>query len=212
MSAPAPSGVDRFAAHRTTRSAAATRALGRKLGRLLAPGDVVALEGDLGAGKTELVRGACAGARVPPEEVSSPSFAIVATYRGRLPVHHADLYRIADEDELHATGFGDLVGAEGALLVEWADRIPGALPAERLTLRLAHHPTAPDTRRIEVEGVGARHAALARGLSSPARRRRPAAVRARPAPAVKAAPRRREVAPGTASARAPRKRGAARRS
>ena len=107
---------------------------------------------------------------VPADEVSSPSFAIVATYRGRLPVHHADLYRIADEDELYATGFGDLVGGDGALLVEWADRVPGALPAERLTMRLAHHATAPDVRRLEVEGLGTRHAALARALVREARR------------------------------------------
>ena len=159
----------RFAGRKVSRSAAATRALGRRLGALLRPGDVVALEGDLGAGKTELVRGACAGVEVPPDEVSSPSFAIVATYRGRIPVHHADLYRIGDEDELYATGFGDLVGGEGALLVEWADRIPGALPAERLTIRLGHHPTLPAARRIEVEGVGARAAALGRSLLAPTR-------------------------------------------
>ena len=174
----------RFGAHRLSRSAAATRALGRRLGALLRPGDVVALEGDLGAGKTELVRGACAGARVSPGEVSSPSFAIVATYRGRLPVHHADLYRIADEDELYGTGFGDLVGGEGALLVEWADRIPGALPAERLVIRLAHHPADASTRRIEVEGVGERGAALARALfrrKARSRRRRGAA----PAPRIR---------------------------
>jgi tRNA threonylcarbamoyladenosine biosynthesis protein TsaE len=187
MSARAAPGGARFTARRITRSAAATRALGRRLGRLLAPGDVVALEGDLGAGKTELVRGACAGARVPAEEVSSPSFAIVASYRGRLPVHHADLYRIADEDELHATGFGDLVGGEGALLVEWADRIPGALPVERLTVRLSHHETAPDSRRVEVEGVGPRHAALARSLLAPAGRTRARAPRpvARKAPVAR---------------------------
>ena len=159
----APGGV-RYRGVRLSRSAAETRALGRRLGTLLEPGDVVALEGDLGAGKTELVRGACAGARVPAQEVSSPSFAIVATYRGRLPVHHADLYRIADEDELYGTGFGDLVGGEGALLVEWADRIPAALPAERLVLRLSHHPVAPSSRRIEVQGFGERAAELGRKL------------------------------------------------
>jgi tRNA threonylcarbamoyladenosine biosynthesis protein TsaE len=155
----------RFVGRRSTRSAAATRALGRRLGELLQPGDVVALEGDLGAGKTELVRGACAGAEVPTSEVSSPSFAIVATYRGRIPIHHADLYRIADEDELYATGFGDLVGGEGALLVEWADRIPAALPAERLTIRLAHDPRLPAVRHLELAGVGARHVTLARSLA-----------------------------------------------
>ena len=137
---------------RVTRSAKATHALGARLGRLLVPGDVVALVGELGAGKTQLVRGACSGAGVRPEEVSSPSFAIVATYAGRLPVHHADLYRIGDEDELYATGFGDLVGGEGALLVEWADRIPSALPAEKLTIRLSHDPTRPDVRHLEIRG------------------------------------------------------------
>ncbi|MFO0580905.1 MAG: tRNA (adenosine(37)-N6)-threonylcarbamoyltransferase complex ATPase subunit type 1 TsaE [Anaeromyxobacter sp.] len=162
-----------FGAALRTRSAAATRALGERLGKLLRPGDVVALLGDLGAGKTQLVRGICRGAGVPDEEVSSPTFAIVATYRGRVPVFHADLYRIADEDELFATGFGDLVGGEGALLVEWADRVPGALPEERLTLRLAHHPRLPDVRTLALEGRGARHAALARALASTPRPRRP---------------------------------------
>lgn len=156
-----------------TRSAAATRALGERLGKLLRPGDVVALLGDLGAGKTQLVRGLCRGAGVPDGEVSSPTFAIVATYRGRLPVYHADLYRIADEDELFATGFGDLVGGDGALVVEWADRVPGALPEDRLTLRLAHHPRLPDVRTVAVQGQGARHAALARALAKTARPRRP---------------------------------------
>ncbi len=156
--------TERHAVTLTTRSARATRALGARLGRLLAPGDVVALTGDLGAGKTELVRGACDGAGVAPEEVSSPSFAIVATYRGRIPVHHADLYRIGDPDELYATGFGDLVGADGALLVEWADRIPSALPAERLAIGLTHDARAPDVRHVSIEGTGARHAALARDL------------------------------------------------
>jgi len=158
--------TERVAGRLVTRSARATHELGVRLGRLLAPGDVVALVGDLGAGKTQLVRGACAGAGVAPGDVSSPSFAIVATYAGRIPVHHADLYRIADEDDLYGTGFGDLVGAEGALLVEWADRIPGALPEEKLTLRLAHDARAPDVRHVAVEGVGERHAALARKLAA----------------------------------------------
>jgi tRNA threonylcarbamoyladenosine biosynthesis protein TsaE len=172
--------TERFSRRGATRSARETHALGVKLGRQLRPGDVVALVGDLGAGKTQLVRGACAGAGVPGEEVSSPSFAIVATYRGRLPVHHADLYRIGDEDELYGTGFGDLVGGDGALLVEWADRIPRALPEERLTIRLDHG-KGPNVRHVEIEGVGERHAALARGLgiASGARPRAPSRSRSR---------------------------------
>jgi tRNA threonylcarbamoyladenosine biosynthesis protein TsaE len=162
-----------------TRSARATSALGERLGRLLAPGDVVALVGDLGAGKTQLVRGACAGAGVRPEDVSSPSFAIVATYAGRIPIHHADLYRIGDEDELYGTGFGDLVGGEGALLVEWAERIPSALPDEKLTIRLAHDARRPDVRHVEIEGLGERHAGLARQLGSKAESRSKARARAK---------------------------------
>jgi tRNA threonylcarbamoyladenosine biosynthesis protein TsaE len=174
-------GAALFAGRRVSRSAGATRALGERLGALLRPGDVVALEGDLGAGKTELVRGACAGARVPGRDVSSPTFAIVATYRGRLPVHHADLYRIGDEDELYATGFGDLVGGEGALLVQWEDRIPGALPAERLTIRQAHVPGAPSRRQLEVEGRGVRAAELGRAFLGRTRKKAGKAGVRRPA-------------------------------
>jgi tRNA threonylcarbamoyladenosine biosynthesis protein TsaE len=149
---------------RVTRSAAETARLGERLGRLLRPGDVVALVGDLGAGKTQFARGVCRGAGVPDAEVASPTFAVVATYRGRIPVHHADLYRLADEEELFATGFHDLVGGEGAVLVEWADRIPGALPGERLEVRLAHDDADEALRRVTVIGTGARHAELAGAL------------------------------------------------
>ena len=153
--------TERFRRLLVSRSARETAALGARLGRALVAGDCVALVGELGAGKPQLVRGACQGARVPANEVSSPSFAIVATYGGRIPIHHADLYRIGDVDELYATGFFDLVGGAGAILVEWADRVPGALPEERLTVTLSHDPRLPDVRRIELDGVGARHAALA---------------------------------------------------
>jgi len=159
-------GAARVEVSRVTRSARATFELGARLGAALEPGDVVALVGELGAGKTQLVRGVCRGAGVPDEQVASPTFAIVATYRGRLPVHHADLYRVADLDDLYGTGFSELVGGEGALLVEWADRLPGALPGERLEIRLEHDEAAPSTRRIAIVGTGERSAALARRLAA----------------------------------------------
>jgi tRNA threonylcarbamoyladenosine biosynthesis protein TsaE len=149
---------------RVTRSARATVELGVRLGKLLAPGDVVALVGELGSGKTQLARGICRGAGVPDAEVASPTFAIVATYQGRFPVHHADLYRLTDLDDLHATGFFDLLGGEGACLVEWADRVPGALPEERLEITLSHDPKAPSTRRLTLVGVGERHTGLISSL------------------------------------------------
>ncbi|EAU62734.1 tRNA (adenosine(37)-N6)-threonylcarbamoyltransferase complex ATPase subunit type 1 TsaE [Stigmatella aurantiaca] len=135
-----------------------THRLGVRLGGLLQPGDFVGLIGDLGAGKTHLVRGVAEGAQVPHSEVASPTFAIVYPYSGRIPLYHADLYRIADEDELYATGFFDLVGSGGAVLVEWLDRVPGAAPREylRITLR----PTAEDARELQAEAFGARSEAL----------------------------------------------------
>ena len=156
----------RAVVHLTTRSARATWRLGERLGAALQPGDVVALIGDLGAGKTQLVRGACRGAGVADADVSSPTFAIVQAYRGRLPVQHADLYRLADLDELYATGFMDLVGGDGALLVEWADRVAGWAPAEALVIRLEEVAGRPSARRLTLEGTGDRHVALVEHLAA----------------------------------------------
>lgn len=142
-----------------SRSPEETRALGVALGRVLRVGDFVGLVGELGAGKTAFVRGVAEGAKVPAAEVSSPSFAIVQPYRGRVPLHHADLYRLADEDELYATGFFDLL-AQGATLVEWLDRIPRAAPED--SLRLTFTVLPDESRRIAAEAFGARHAELLR--------------------------------------------------
>ena len=181
--------AQRFSARRTTGSARATWQLGRRLGAALRHGDVVALIGDLGAGKTQLVRGACAGAGVEQGDVSSPTFAIVQTYRGRLPFHHADLYRLADLDELYATGFMDLPGGDGALVVEWADKVQGWAPDERLEIRMAEVARRPGSRRLTITGTGPRHAALAevlagkdlpRATSRPGPKARAPRVRARP--------------------------------
>ncbi|HYO54058.1 tRNA (adenosine(37)-N6)-threonylcarbamoyltransferase complex ATPase subunit type 1 TsaE [Archangium sp.] len=145
---------------RTVRSESpdATHRLGLRLGELLQPGDFVGLIGDLGAGKTHLVRGVAEGARVPRSEVASPTFAIVYPYRGRIPLYHADLYRIADYDELYATGFLELPGGDGAVLVEWLDRVPEAAPREYLRVTL--YPTHEDARELYAEAFGDRPAAL----------------------------------------------------
>ena len=132
-----------------------THALGVRLGGLLQPGDFIGLIGDLGAGKTHLVRGVAEGAGVARSEVASPTFAIVYPYKGRLPLYHADLYRLADYDELYAPGFLDLVdGGDGAVLVEWLDRVPQAAPREylRITLRDA----GEESRELVAEAWGAR--------------------------------------------------------
>lgn len=135
-----------------------THRLGVRLGELLQPGDFVGLIGDLGAGKTHLVRGVAEGAQVARSQVASPTFAIVYPYNGRIPLYHADLYRIADYDELYATGFLDLLGGDGAVLVEWLDRVPEAAPREYL--RLILRPVADDARELNAEAYGSRASEL----------------------------------------------------
>ena len=116
---------------------AATRAFAARLAARLRPGDMVGLEGDLGAGKSELARAvirALAGAEI---EVPSPSFTLVQHYDlPRFPVVHADLYRLLDADEVDELGLDEALQA-GALLVEWPGRAGDRLPADRLTIRLA---------------------------------------------------------------------------
>jgi tRNA threonylcarbamoyladenosine biosynthesis protein TsaE len=149
-----------------TDSAGQTAALGRALGAALRPGDFVALVGDLGAGKTCFSRGVAEGAGVAPGDISSPTFAIVQRYGGRIPLFHADLYRLADPDELYATGYFDLLGAaEGAFLVEWAERVPGAIPAGALVIRLAADPHLDSRRWMQLEARGPRAAELAGVIS-----------------------------------------------
>ncbi len=104
-----------------------TRRLGEKLGARLKPGDLVLLFGDLGAGKTTFVQGLARGLGVPPETyVSSPSFALVHEYQGRIPLYHVDLYRLSPE-ETEDLGLAELL-SQGAMVIEWAERLAENLP------------------------------------------------------------------------------------
>ncbi len=118
--------------HRST-SVEQTEALAAHLGRCLAAGDVVLLHGDLGAGKTAFVRGLAAGLGADPDEVSSPTFTLMQEYRGRLPLRHLDLYRIASPEEADDLGL-DEAAAGAVLAVEWPERLgapwPGAWRVE----------------------------------------------------------------------------------
>lgn len=136
-----------------------TDALGRRLGGLLRGGDFVGLTGGLGAGKTHFVRGVAVGAGVAADEVSSPTYAIVHTYPGgRLPLVHADLYRLEGAEELEATGFHDLDDGTAAFLVEWIDQVPQSVPRDALHLSLEAR--GPTSRRLTARASGARSAAL----------------------------------------------------
>ena len=121
----------------------------------------MALEGDLGAGKTELARAVIWVLAGEAVAVPSPTFTLLQVYElPGLTVTHADLYRLADADEVAELGLEE-AWADGALLVEWPERAGGLLPAERLTLRLRHVPGVDEAREVEVAGP-ARFGRLAR--------------------------------------------------
>jgi tRNA threonylcarbamoyladenosine biosynthesis protein TsaE len=134
-----------------------TRELGAALGRLLGPGDVVLLHGDLGSGKTTLTQGIAQGLSVR-EYVQSPTFTLVAEHDGRtadgVPVrlYHLDLYRLEGEDDLRSFGWDQyLAPVDGVTVVEWPERAGTWLPEEYLLVRL--QVAGPDRRRIDVEAV-----------------------------------------------------------
>ena len=134
-----------------TASPAETVALGAAIGRGLRGGDFVALCGALGAGKTQLVKGLAAGLGVPAEEpVVSPTFVLVREYAGRLKLYHIDAYRLAGLEDLLALGLEEMTREAGAAVaLEWADRVPGAAPAEALLIDLEHG--GGDQRRLRLE-------------------------------------------------------------
>jgi tRNA threonylcarbamoyladenosine biosynthesis protein TsaE len=132
-----------------------TRRLGELLGRLCEPGDVLALEGPLGVGKTALVQGLALGLGLGSETpVTSPTFTLIAEYPTDPPLRHADFYRVETERRLEEAGFDDLLDGRGVVVVEWAERFPAALPPDRLwiTLRFARE----SSRRLSVRAEGAR--------------------------------------------------------
>ena len=143
---------------------AATSAFGRRLADMLFPGAVVALIGPLGAGKTHLVRAVAEGLGVADSRaVSSPTFVLIQEYDARLPIYHFDAYRLRAEGEFFDLGAHEYLQGGGVCLVEWADRVPGCLPAEHLRVTLAV--TGERSRRAVVEGFGARYAEAVRRLA-----------------------------------------------
>lgn len=125
---------------RDTRSEDETIALGAALGRVLRPGDVLALRGELGAGKTHFVRGVATGMGHDPGAVSSPTFVLVNEYesRGAPPLVHVDAYRLRSAADLDALGWDRLTEGSCVVAVEWPERIDGELPHTRLDVSFTH--------------------------------------------------------------------------
>ncbi|BBW98278.1 tRNA (adenosine(37)-N6)-threonylcarbamoyltransferase complex ATPase subunit type 1 TsaE [Geobacillus sp. FSL W8-0032] len=132
-----------------------TKAVARRLAERLEPGMVIALEGDLGAGKTTFTKGLAEGLGIQ-QNVNSPTFTIIKQYEGRLPLYHMDVYRL--EDEWEDLGFDEYFGGDGITVVEWAHLIAGQLPAERLTVYLLDR--GGDERLLRFEPLGQRYEQL----------------------------------------------------
>ena len=146
------------------RSVADTFDLGRRIGRAARPGDVVALIGQLGAGKTVLTKGVLAGLGGNPEDVASPTFVLMVRHDGgRLPLFHFDAYRLAGGAELVEIGAEEAFYGEGLSVIEWADRVADVLPDDRLEFRF--RVTGPTERTIALVPLGERARVLGRVLA-----------------------------------------------
>ena len=133
-----------------THSVDETEAAAAELARALRGGECVALHGDLGAGKTQFVRGLVSGLGGSPRAVSSPTFVLLNVYEGgRLTVYHLDAYRVGGADDFEAIGFPELLDQPDAIVVvEWADRVSSLLPSKRIDIHI--EPVAEGRRRIEI--------------------------------------------------------------
>jgi tRNA threonylcarbamoyladenosine biosynthesis protein TsaE len=147
------------AGSRKTGSAAETRALGRALGREAEGGTVLALTGPLGAGKTQLAKGVAEGLDVR-SVVNSPTFVLMNEHSGRLRLFHVDAYRLGDPEEALAAGLLDERQVSGVTVIEWADRLDGWLPADRLDIVIAPVPGEDRCRILEWRATGPQHAGL----------------------------------------------------
>ena len=133
-----------------TNSAEGTEQLGERIASKLKGTDVIALFGGLGMGKTALTRGLARGLGAD-DVVSSPTFALVNEYSGRVPVYHFDMYRVTSWDDLYSTGFFDYLDT-GVLVIEWSENIEGALPENALRITISRGES--DNQRIfDIEGV-----------------------------------------------------------
>ncbi len=144
-----------------TNSPEETTSLAEKLGQLLKAGDVITLEGDLGAGKTSFTKGLAKGLGVK-RVVNSPTFTIIKEYKGRLPLYHMDVYRMEDGGE--DLGLEEYFYGEGVSVVEWASMIAEQLPDERLEITLRH--LGEDKRELKITAIGNRYIDLSKELQT----------------------------------------------
>jgi tRNA threonylcarbamoyladenosine biosynthesis protein TsaE len=120
-----------------TNSPEETLELGKKLGKALAPDDIVLLFGDLGAGKTHFTQGICHGLELDKESyIRSPTFTLINEYSGKLPIYHIDLYRIENQEEIYSLGLEDILFNEGVTIIEWAEKLQSTYNPDALVLNI----------------------------------------------------------------------------
>ena len=136
----------------TTNSPEETIDLGRKIGKLLKQGNVVALIGNLGVGKTVIANGLCCGLGVKEDYITSPTYTIINQYDGRIPVYHIDLYRLKDSSELYNLGWDEYIYGHGVCVIEWADRAAEMLSEEYLMINI--EVTGEKRRKITLQAKG----------------------------------------------------------
>jgi len=139
-----------------------TKELGIKLGNILKSGDIVCLNGELGAGKTTLTKSIGLGLGVT-DYITSPTFALINEYNGRVPVYHFDVYRLENVEEIYDLGFDEYFYGKGVCIIEWAEKIERLLPKERVILDIEKG-KALDERIINIKGSGNRYIEILKEL------------------------------------------------
>ena len=148
-----------------TRSASETIRVGKTVGSRLLLGDVVALVGELGAGKTQFIKGLAAGVGIENSAyISSPSFTLIHEYPGKIPFYHIDLFRLGREQEAEELGLEDYFQGRGITAIEWADKIPSLLPEELLFISITY--LDKNIRSVEIAGRGRRYEDLVNQVQS----------------------------------------------
>ncbi len=135
-----------------------TLRLGEKLAKHLCKGDILCLEGELGSGKTTLIKGVAKGLKIAPAKVHSPTFVLMNAYEGRLPLYHFDLYRLEHVREISSIGYEEFLHGDGVAVIEWAERLGDLAPKEYLRIELAHK--GENERSIRFSAVGKRYSGM----------------------------------------------------
>jgi tRNA threonylcarbamoyladenosine biosynthesis protein TsaE len=149
-----------------TRGVDQTRGLASALGELVRPGDLIVLVGGLGAGKTAFAQGVGAGLGIV-DTITSPTFALVQSYSGRLEMHHLDVYRLEQVNEALDLGLAELLDDDAVVLIEWGDTIAPVLPHDYLEVRLDYGDgEGDDERTIEFQAIGPRWSARMRAIDT----------------------------------------------